>query len=392
MTRRAAGEGTIRQRPSDGRWVGRIRLGVDENGKRRQVWASGKTRREVVEQLQAAKARAEQGLAAAPKVTVGEFLDLWLEDKRGHVRPATWTVYEAFVRNDLKPALGRVRLSELSVAQVNAMLRARAAVSPLNGRKGPRSPQTINHLRGTLRTALHDAERQGLVQRNAAALSTPLRVPEHERPFLSADQVRALQAAMTGDPLEPLISLALASAMRQGELLGLRWGDVDFEADAIRVQHALQHVSGVRAGERERRWELVEPKTKRSRRTVPMIGAARAALLRQQLRQQSQRTAASGWKEEGLVFTTENGWPLDNATVTKRLQQHLAAAGLPRIRFHDLRHTALSWLAASGVPPRTLMEIAGHSQIAVTMNVYSHVLPEQMREAASRLDSLLVGL
>ena len=179
------------------------------------------------------------------------------------------------------------------------------------------------------------------------------------------------------------VTVALLTGLRQGEALGLRSADVDLEGGHIAVRRTL-HRSGGKV-------LLEEPKTRRSRRTVPLTGMAATALRRQRdwFQAQQRMLAGSEWQEGDWVFTTAVGTPMHGSDVTRRLQRLLAAAGLPHMRFHDLRHGMATLLIAQGVHARVVMEMLGHSTIAVTMNVYGHVVPALEREAADRLDAAL---
>jgi integrase len=187
---------------------------------------------------------------------------------------------------------------------------------------------------------------------------------------------------VAADRIGPVVAVTLATGMRQGEALGLRWSDVDMEGATVSVRQTL-----VRAGTRP---VFAEPKTSRSRRTIALTDGAIAALRSQRAQQlQDRLLAGSRWQNSGLVFTSTNGTPMAAGDLTKRFQRLLADAGLPRLRFHDLRHGTASLLVAQGVHPRTIMEILGHSTITVTMNTYAHVAPDLQREAAASLDAAL---
>jgi integrase len=204
----------------------------------------------------------------------------------------------------------------------------------------------------------------------------------YEAPVLTSEGARAVLAAVEGDRIGPVVVVTLATGMRQGEALGLRWSDVDLDADQLTIRQTLQ-----RAGKRP---VYAEPKTSRSRRTIVLPAAAVAALRAQRSRQLHERLlAGSRWQNSGLVFTSSIGTPMMPGDLTKRLQRLVADAGLPRLRYHDLRHGTASLLTAQGIHPRTIMEILGHSTIAVTMNTYAHVAPALQREAASSLDVVL---
>ena len=199
---------------------------------------------------------------------------------------------------------------------------------------------------------------------------------------LTPEQARAFLEAASGDRLEALYTVALAVGLRQGEALGLRWDDVDLEAGTLTVRHALQRVGG--------RLRLVEPKTRLSLRNIALPPMVVAALRAHRSRQLQERLwAGSRWQEHDYVFASTIGTPLDGTNVTHRLQAILLTAGLPRQRFHDLRHACASLLLALGVHPRVVMETLGHSQISLTMNTYGHVLPSLQRDAADRMDRLL---
>ncbi len=172
--------------------------------------------------------------------------------------------------------------------------------------------------------------------------------------------------------------------LRRGEALGLRWTDVDLDTSTLKVRTSLQRVDG--------RLQLVEPKTARSRRTIALPQSAIIALRHHRVRQLQERLlAGQRWHDTGMVFTTTIGTPLDPRNVYRHFQRALAEAGLPQKRFHDLRHTCATLLLAQGVHPRGVMDILGHSQIALTMDTYSHVIPALQREAAGRMDALLAG-
>ena len=200
---------------------------------------------------------------------------------------------------------------------------------------------------------------------------------------LNPEQAKTLLEAVADHRLEALITVAVGLGLRQGEALGLRWReDIDLDAGLLSVQQTLE-----RAGVEPR---FGEPKTARSRRTINMPSTVAAALRRHRTRQLEERLAAGPrWRESGLVFTTTIGTAIDKSGLHKAFKAVLRAAGLPDIRYHDLRHTAATLLLAQGVDPRTIMETLGHSQISLTMNTYAHVMPALQREAAAKMDAIL---
>jgi integrase len=254
-------------------------------------------------------------------------------------------------------------------------------------RKTPPStltPRTVQYLHAVLRRALTQATKWGLVPRNVAALVTPPRMAHREIRPLTPDQARDFLSAISGRRLYPLIAVSLACGLRQGEALGLQWADVDLERKTIDVRHGLQVVDKQR--------QLVELKTERSRRTLALPDQIVSVLRTHRTKQKEQRLAAgAAWQDTGFVFTTRHGQPRDGCGTTRDFKRLLTSAGLPPFRWHDLRHSCASFLLAQGVSARVVMEILGHSDIRLTLNTYSHVMPSLQRDAADQMDALLRG-
>jgi integrase len=318
----------------------------------------------------------EEGrLIDAPRQKVAVFLDEWLGTIEATVRPRTYLTYELYARRHLIPELGHFQLDRLGPAHVQAML-ARKLAEGLQ-------PQTVAHLRAILRTALNRAVRFGLVSRNVASLTDPPRVERVEIKPLDPDQARRLLAALEGDSNRALFLLSLFTGVRRGEALGLQWADVDLDGAEVRVNRALQRYRG--------ELHLDPPKTARSRRSVTIPDVVIEALRQRRVAQlQDRLLAGGGWRESDLVFTTRRGTPIEPRNAVRSFKLALRRAGLPQaIRLYDLRHSCATLLLIQGVSPRVVMEILGHSQIALTMNTYSHVIPALQREAASKLEALL---
>jgi integrase len=372
--KRGQNEGGCYQR-KDGRWEASITLAiVDGKPKRKSYY--GTTKAQAMAAMRAAQRERDAGLPIdVPRQTVGQFLDRWLADVVSPtVRPKTHHSYAQIVRLHLKPALGHHQLAKLAPQHVQTMMNDKLAAGL--------SPRTVQYLRAVLRQALGQALKWGLVHRNVATLVDPPRSIRHDITFLTPEQARTLLDAAKGDRLEALYSVALALGLRQGEALGMRWEDIDLDGGSVTVRYALQRIDGT--------LRLVEPKTSRSRRTVSLPAGVSSALLAHRDRQAFERSfAGDRWVETGLVFTTPKGTPLDARNVVRHFKATLDRAGLPDMRWHDLRHTCASLLLAEGVGPRTIMEILGHSQISLTMNTYSHVMPQANREAAALMDCVL---
>ena len=220
--------------------------------------------------------------------------------------------------------------------------------------------------------------------RNVAKLAEPPRVPRRQVTPLSPEQARTFLGAIRGGRLEALHLVALGVGLRQGEILGLGWSDLDLAAGTLTVRNALQRVNG--------KLILVEPKSVTSHRTVALPALVHEALRAHRVRQLEERLyAGARWHDDprDLVFVSTIGTPLDGITVTRRFQALLKSVGLPHQRFHDLRHACASFLLTQGVAARTVMETLGHSQISLTLGTYSHVSPALGRAAAERMNDLL---
>jgi integrase len=362
-TRRGHHDGSISRR-ADGRWEARLTL---DGGKRRSWY--GTTRAEVAHKLAEAQRDKELGtLEAAPsRLTVETFLADWLDAVQPTVRPRTFARYQQLVTQHALPSLGGLTVGRLSPGHLQHLYAAKLAEGL--------APRTVRLLHAVLHRALGQAKRQGLVQTNVAELVSPPRAPRHSVQTLSEDQARAFLDAAKGERLYALYVLALSTGMRQGELMALSWRQVDMSIATLRVTGSLQRIDG--------KQEVVEPKTRGSRRAIALPPFAVMAL----------RAHASTWQSNAgaLLFTNLDGTPLVGTVLTKQFQRILKAAGLPRIRFHDLRHTAATLLLGRGVHPKIVSEMLGHSSISMTLDLYSHVTPSMQAEAAAVLDGVLTG-
>jgi integrase len=241
--------------------------------------------------------------------------------------------------------------------------------------------KTVKHFRDTLRCALNVAVRDGVLARNAAALVKPPRETPRALSVLTQEQACQFLEAAHGCRLEALFSVAICIGLREAEALGLRWADVDFQTGTITVRYQLQRING--------KLQLTQPKTEKSRRTIPMPAITRSALAAHLVAQREMRElAGTRWVESGLVFTTGIGTPLDQRNMLRDFYRLVKASGVPKIRFHDLRHSAATLLLAQGVHMKAVQEILGHSSFNTTANVYAHVLPSMKREAADRMDDV----
>jgi integrase len=354
MLRRSRGEGSVYRR-KDGLWVARY----EAAGKRKYLY--GKTKKVVTDRL---RERLSSGLTdLAPEadgIRVGEYLDRWLPTVKGTVRERTWDRHEEVVRLHLKPSIGGAKLQKLNALDVQELYRTKL--------DSGLSPRTVQIVHTTLHKALKQAVRWSLLLKNVTEAVTPPRPNRKEVRGLTSEEVKRILRLVKGERFETLYVLAVTTGMRQGELLGLKWEDVDLDAGTVRVRRTV--------------WEGVAsaPKTSKANRSIRLTELAREALMEQRV-----RDGKSEW-----VFSTRNGTPVNcHNLIYRSWWPLLVKAGLPRIPFHNLRHTCATLLLSKGVHPKLVQELLGHAHIATTLDTYSHVIPSLEGKTAAAMDEVL---
>ena len=371
---RGNGTGTVYPRKNkQGKIIG-YRGSYWVNGKRCYVSAKKKTDAERA--LRQAMVDVDRGLVFdAGTLTLGEYLNRWLNDSvKDTVRNTTYERYEQIARKHIIPVVGNVKLKDVTPTHVRGLYKDKLQSL---------SPRTVQYIHVTLHKALKQAVNDGLISRNATEAVKPPQVCREEIHPLTPEQVNAFLEAARGDRLEALYVLAIHTGLRQGELLGLKWEDVNLEARTLQVRRTLTTAKGGPM--------LSTPKTKGSRRSVRLTQSAVEALRSHLERQLGEiDRAGSLWRENGLIFASETGEPLERRNVTKyKFWPLLKRAGLPQVRFHDLRHTCATLLLTQNVNPKVVSEMLGHATIAITLDTYSHVLPNMQSEAAKALEDAL---
>lgn len=373
--RRHNGEGTISGPRKDGRYVGAF-YAPTSAGTYKRVYVYGKTWQQARDRLVEEQARTLRGIpVAAESWKLGPYLDHWLEHAvRPARRLATYALYEMIVRLYLKPGLGSYRLRQLSVLHVQRFLNGKLAEG--------QSVRNVHMMRQVLSAALTRAVREELISRNVARLAElPSWQPAEVRSW-SADEALAFLRAAQSDPLFPAFVFLLVYGMRRGEVLGLRWTDVDHDASMIRVRQQLQRADGsLRTG---------PVKTRAGNRDLPIVPLARQALVARQQKQQADRAVfGRAWQDSGLVFTTRSGLPVEPRNLVRSFRRICDDHKIRVITVHHLRHTTASLLKKLHVPPRDAQMILGHAQFTTTMQVYTHVDEEARAEALAGLNDLL---
>src|SRR5215210_3142266 len=371
--KRINGEGSVYQRKSDGRWAGQFTDHTVPGGKVRYVY--GKTQKEALRRLREEMARAEAGvIPGAGSTTLGKYLEWWLENiVRNEVAHRTYHNYRSQVRNHIFPALGRKRLKTLKLDDLENLYRS-MSTSGL-------SSSTIRYVHAVLRKALNQAMVRGLVSRNVAEGASLPRLDRNEPETLTLEEVKRFLKAANDDRLEALYVIAVTCGLRQGELLGLRWEDVDLEAGKLMVRRQMQR-------SRDGSGKIYLSTKNKKNRVIRLCNDAIKSLKAHKERQVEQIASANGhWRDPEVVFASTIGTPLDPSNIVDRnFKPLLKRAGLPDIRFHDLRHACATLLLSEGVPVKVVQEILGHSSVSVTMDVYSHVLPDMQEKAAAVMD------
>lgn len=365
--RRDKGDGSVHRRGKG--WVAYLTL---PNGNRKYFY--GRTQDSVKERMKRYRNRLERGeRVMEEKRTVAEYLEWWLDDARlsGRRAPETLRSYETKVRLHIVPAIGHVKLAQLTPMHVRQLLSDRVG-------EGLSSKQ-VNHIHDVLHTALEQARKLEVVDRNVASLVDPPRIVQKDRQALSLEQANKLMTVLDGHRMQPFFRTLLTLGLRPGEGLGLEWRSVDFDAETIRIQTTLQRHNG--------EWMLKEPKTPASKQTLPLPRALARHLQEHQYRLTHERTAAEpSWQDWGLVFPRPNGMPCWYSDAGRLLKDSCRKGGIPEVSMHELRHSTPSILLSMGVDQRVIMQILRHSTIVLTANLYTHVADPTVRAALNQID------
>jgi integrase len=367
--------GSITKRGST--WTGIVDLPPDPaTGRRRQKRVTARTRKEIEQKVAELLAAGDKGFTDAKNLTVADYLAGWLETIAASVKPSTLRRYRDLTRLHIVPVIGGLKVGRLTPGDVQRLYANRLQTL---------SPTSVRHLHSLLHRALDDAVKWGLVVRNVCDVVTPPRRAHVEMRVWSAEDARRVLAAAEGDDLAALWHLALATGMRRGELLGLKWSDVNLEAATVSVRRTLSR------GQTSRLEEF-EPKTQAGRRRISLPASTVEALRQHRVLQLQHRLRlGDACHDHDYVFPNPFGEALHPNTLQRAFRALIARAGVPVIRLHDLRHTAATLLLAQGVHPKIVQERLGHTDIAMTLDRYSHVTPDMQGVAADAMEAVLSG-
>ena len=379
-------KGTVIRRGT--RWAVVIDLGRDPiSGRRTRKWHSGfDSKREAERARIEILSRIQRGLYVEPnKLRFGEYLLAeWLPATEPTLRASTLQSYEMNVKNHIVPHVGSVPLQKLTPSHLNSLY-AHLLATGRRDHRGGLSSKTVRYIHTIIHKALQDATKWNLVARNVAAASDPPRPqPPNLRSTWSAGELSQFLDLIRGERLYAAWLLAASTGMRRGEVLGLRWEDVDFDEGMVSVRHTLISVA----------YEIRDstPKTRRGQRMIALDRVTAQALRDHRHRQVQERLAAGpAWVASDLVFVAIGGRPIHPDRFSKVFQNHVANSGLPRLTLHGLRHTHATLALKAGAHPKVVSERLGHATVGITLDTYSHVVPSMQREMAQSVADLVLG-
>jgi integrase len=363
---RGHNEGTYFKLPN-GKWRAQVSL----NGKRLSKTCTTAT--EAKAWIRETTGQIDKGLTiVGAKATVNELLDSWLAATKSSVRAKTYEARLQISRDHIRPYIGKYRVADLGPSKLQALYKR------IETEVGSRSAQMVHSI---LHAMFEYGLKLGVLPINPARATVKPRCKTREMSTLDAAQVSQLLTYLQGHPRGPLFFIAITTGMRQGELFGLKWADIDWLKKTIHIQRQAQKLPN-------RDWEFLEPKTKYAMRTI-VIGDNAIAELRKQLDRVTVMRRSKSWIENDLVFPNTVGLPLCKSTIDREFKKILSDAGLPNIRFHDLRHTAASLMLNNGVPLLVASRMLGHAAPSITLNVYGHLMPHAFQEVADLMDVIV---
>lgn len=382
---RGNGEGTIVKR-KDGRWCGVVTVGRNyETGKLDRKYLYGKSRTEVAKKMTKLKHKLNLGTYIEPSnMTVGEWIDKWLEGRKPHIAYHSWRNYGVMIRNHIKPELGGIKIKDLTTRQIQNLLNYKFENGRIDG-EGGLSARTVKYIYQTLYSALKQAKKERLIPYNAAE---PVELPkkrdkEDAINTYNSEQIDLLlnTAKEMDGPYYSAFYLVLSTGLRMGEVLGLKWKDINLKEKTLSINRQLQRI--------DEGLVFKSPKTKTSIRMIPLSDDIVKVLKSHKIKQgEFKLRLGEAYNDNDLVICIKNGKPKDPRNLYRKFKQAIKKAELPDIRFHDLRHTFATLALEAGVPAKVIQEILGHASISTTLDTYSHVTKEMQIDAAKKINSM----
>jgi integrase len=373
-SRRGHREGSVYFDKDKGRWVAAVSVAF---GKRKKFYCESK--QEAIRKRNEALRELERGtLATGPRRKLGEYLEDWIENvHKDQLRISTYVKYKKLV-GYIVADLGDIWLQKLTPQDVQQFYAKRLHKDKL-------STKTVHEIHGVLHLALKNAVRWNLVSRNVCDLVSAPRVVSRKAVPLTVEQAHALLECIRGHRLEVLLALAVVTGIRRGELLALRWSNIDFESQYVLIEHTVDYINGYGYVENE-------PKTAAGKRRIHLPDFLIDMLKQHRKQQLEQRLKLDKeWEDRDLVFTDLQGGYFNPRYMDKLFKKLLREAGIPSIHFHDLRHSAATILISMGVNPKIIQEILGHSDISITLGIYGHLFPNMQNEVAEKWDTEFGG-
>lgn len=384
----AANTGSIRKRTDTRKgveytwWEARYTIGRDPGtGKQIQKTITGQSQKEVAQKLKAAVAAIDEGTFVVPnKMKLGDWLDTWVKEYLGGVKPRTAVLYESTIRNYIKPALGALRLDELYAHTIQSFYNS---LSEPNGERQALSAKTIKNVHGILHKAIDQALKNGYIKSNPADACILPKVEKTEINPLDSDEISLFLQSIRGHKFENILLFMLFTGVRRSEAVGLTWDCVDFDLGTVTIKQQLQSVNGSRG-------EYTLAPTKSSKwRVIAPAGSIMSMLRKQMESQEVQKAFAHSWQAGNFVFTDDNGKHLSPHTVYHNYKRLLAESGIPDHRLHDLRHSYAVAAIRSGDDIKTVQGNLGHASASFTLDIYGHVTDQMRRESADRMDRFI---
>lgn len=382
MTKRnAQGAGSIRER-KDGLWEARYTVGRNPaTGKQVRRSVYGKTQQEVRKKLTAITSDLDNGVFTEPsKLTFGNWLKIWLDEYCVSIKPRTKSLYENCIEYRIKPFLGSVKLQKLKPAMIQKFYN-----DALNGKQDNKkaiSPKTVKNLHGIVHKALQQAVEIGYIKLNPAAVCVLPKVQKAKINPMDEQQTKLFIKAIANEPLRRLFLVALFTGMREGEVIGLTWDNIDLKNGTIYITQQLQRHDG--------EYKLMPPKNSKSRLIVPAPYIMDILKEEQTAQKENRLKAGPLWENKnGFVFTNAIGGHYSQQYVHKKFKNVVQSIEMPSLRFHDLRHTYAVAAIMAGDDIKTVSENLGHASVAFTLDIYGHVTDEMRQSSAERMQAYI---